>query len=127
MSIRFAKRLFLIAGIYGVLAVAPLFFLEGAIGEQYPPAVTHPEFYYGFAFAALAWQAVYLIMSRDPVRFRPMIPAAMIGKVGFGLSVLVLFALGRLPLAGVPLPSIDLVLAALFAWAYMGLRHQELR
>ena len=122
MTITFAKRLFLGAGIYGLAVIAPMFFLENPIGTYDPPAITHPEFYYGFVCTALAWQVVYLMMSRDPLRLRPMLIAAIMGKAGFGISVYILFALGRLAARNLLLPSIDLVLAALFAWAYVALR-----
>jgi hypothetical protein len=122
MTIQFARRLFLAAGIYGVAVIVPMFFLERFIGKEDPPAITHAEFYYGFACTALAWQLVYLMMSRDPLRFRPMLLPAILGKAGFGISVLTLFAQGRLEAPGLVLPSIDLVLAVLFAWAYVALR-----
>src|SRR3954453_7938782 len=99
MSITFARRLFLIAGIYGVLVVAPLYGLEKRIGEQNPPAITHPEFYYGFVCVTLAWQLVYLMLSRDPLRYRPVLLPAIVGKVGFALSVFILCVQGRLALA----------------------------
>jgi hypothetical protein len=124
MTITFARRLFLAAGIYGVAVIAPLFFLEERIGALDPPTVTHPEFYYGFVCSAFAWQIVYLMMWRDPLRFRPMLIPAIMGKAGFGISVLVLFALQRLPATGLVLPSIDLLLAALFVWAYVSLGRQ---
>ena len=124
MTVQFAKRLFLIAGVYGVLVVAPLFFLEGQINERYPPAVTHPEFYYGFACVTLAWQFVYLIMSHDPVRYRPMILPAVAAKGGFALSVFILVAQGRLEASSAALPAVDVVLAGLFVWAFFALgRH----
>jgi hypothetical protein len=125
MTVKFAQRLFLAAGVYGVAVVAPLFFLENPIGRYYPPAITHAEFFYGFLCGTLAWQIVYLMMSRDPLRFRPMLIPAIFGKTGFAISVFVLFALQRLPAAGVFLPSIDLVLAGLFVWAYVALRRHE--
>jgi hypothetical protein len=121
MTITFARRLFLAAGIYGVAVIAPLFFFEQQIGAQDPPTITHPEFYYGFLCATLAWQIVYLMMWRDPLRFRPMLIPGIISKAGFGISVLVLFALQRLRASGLVLPSIDLLLAALFVWAYVSL------
>jgi hypothetical protein len=124
MTIKFARRLFLAAGIYGLAVVAPLFFLEEKIGATNPPSITHPEFYYGFICAALAWQVVYLMMSRDPIRLRPMLIPAIIGKAGFGVSVVLLFMLHRLPPAGLILPSIDLLLAAVFVWAYVALGRQ---
>jgi hypothetical protein len=99
-----------------------MFFLEDQISQRDPPAITHPEFYYGFACAALAWQIVYLMMSRDPVRLRPVLIPAIAAKTGFAISVFVLFAHNRLSAVNVALPSIDLVLAVLFAWAYFALR-----
>lgn len=125
MTIKFAQRLLLAAGVYGVVVVAPLFFLENRIGSSYPPAITHPEFFYGFVCGTLAWQIVYLMMSRDPLRFRPMLIPAIFAKAGFATSVFVLFALQRIPAAGVVLPSVDLVLAGLFVWAYVALRRHE--
>jgi hypothetical protein len=121
MTIKFARRLFLVAGLYGMAVLAPLFFLEGPIGVYEPPAITHAEFYYGFVCTAFAWQIVYLMMARDPLRWRPVLIPAVAGKAGFALSVFVLFAQGRLAARSVVLPSVDLLLAALFAWAYVAL------
>ena len=45
---KFAKIIFLVAGIYGVLVLAPIYFMESTIGRQTPPAITHPEYFYGF-------------------------------------------------------------------------------
>ena len=45
---KFARIVFLVAGIYGLLVVAPQYFLEARIGRDTPPAITHPEFFYGF-------------------------------------------------------------------------------
>ncbi len=125
MTITFARRLFLVAGIYGVAVIAPLFFFEAQIGALDPPAITHPEFYYGFLCATLAWQIVYLMMWRDPLRFRPVLIPGIVSKVGFGISVLILFTLQRLPASGLVLPSIDLLLAALFIWAFVSLGRQS--
>ena len=122
MTIKFARRLFLAAGIYGVVVVSPLFFFEKALGEHYPPPITHPEWYYGFICVTLAWQIVYLMMSRDPLRFRPVLIPAIVGKAGFAITVLVLFAQNRLGAASVWLSSIDLILAALFTWAFLALK-----
>ncbi len=121
MTIKFARRLFLAAGIYGVAIVTPMFFLETEMGERYPPAITHPEWYYGFVSVTLAWQIVYLMMWRDPLRFRPMLIPAIVGKAGFAISVIVLFAQQRLEAAHVWWASIDLIMAALFAWAFVAL------
>lgn len=121
MTITFARRLFLGAGIYGVAVLAPMFLLEHVIDEYDPPSITHAEFYYGFVCTALAWQIVYLMMWRDPLRYRPMLIPAIVGKAGFALFVFILLAQGRLAARNVVLPAIDLVLAGMFAWAYVGL------
>ena len=75
---KFAKIVFLVAGIWGVLVITPLFFLFDLIGKNDPPAITHPGFYYGFACVTLAWQIAFLVISRDPVRLRPMMIPCML-------------------------------------------------
>ena len=56
---RFARWVFLISGIYGVLVLAPQYFLEQRLSRDYPPALTHPELYYGFIGTALAFQVLF--------------------------------------------------------------------
>ena len=92
----FAKRVFLIAGIYGLIVLVPQYFLEAKTGRDYPPAITHPEFFYGFTGVALAWQVAFLIIARDPVRYRLMMIPSMLEKISFGVAAIVLFAQGRL-------------------------------
>jgi hypothetical protein len=121
MTIQFAQRLFLAAGIFGLAVLTPMFFLEGVLSAYRPPAITHAEFYYGFVFTAFAWQLVYLMMACDPLRWRPMLIPAILAKVGFASSVFVLAARGSLEVQDVLLPAFDLPLAALFAWAYVAL------
>jgi hypothetical protein len=121
MTVKFAQRLFLVAGIYGVVVVAPLLFLENTIGARQPPAITHPEFYYGFVWVTLAWQLAFLVMARDPVRYRLLILPALVEKLGFALSAVVLFTQGRLAASGTWPAGVDLVLAGLFVWAFIAL------
>ena len=61
------------------------------IGRQDPPAITHPGFYYGFVSVGLAWQVAFIVIARDPVRFRTMMIPAMLEKFGYGASFLVLY------------------------------------
>jgi len=67
---RYAKCVFLLAGITGVLMVIPPYFLEQRFGQDNPPPVNHPEFYYGFFGVTLAWQFMFLVIGSDPIRFR---------------------------------------------------------
>ena len=111
---RFAKRVFTIAGIWGLLIVVPLFFLQEVVERQSPPPITHPEFYYGFVAVTTAWQIAFLIIAADPVRLRPLIPAAVLEKVGWVGTVTVLFALGRVPASSLVFGAIDGLLGVLF-------------
>ena len=114
----FARRLFTVAGIYGLISLLPMYFLEGRLMERMPPALTHPEFYYGFVGVALAWQLLFLLVARDPVRLRPVMLPAVVEKLGWGIGVLVLVAQGRITTFFVPAALIDLLLAGLFVVAW---------
>ena len=116
---RFARRVYLIAGIYGLIVLVPQYFLEAKNGRDFPPAITHPEYYYGFVGVAVAWQLAFLVISRDPVRFRPLMLPAIVEKASFGVAASVLFALGRIhPLVLAP-SMLDLLLGVLFVAAYV--------
>jgi hypothetical protein len=119
---RFASIVFLVAGIYGLIVLLPGFFGEKILAEKMPPAITHPEFYYGFFGVAVAWQVGFLIISRDPQRFRPVIPAAILEKLTYCVACAVLFAIGRVPLI-VALGGVgDFILGTLFTVSYFKLR-----
>lgn len=119
MSVRFARWVFGIAGVYGVLCLAPQYLLEKQISRDQPPAITHPEYFYGFVGVALAWQVAFLIIARDPVRYRPLMIAAVLEKISFGLAAVVLFTQQRLPTVVLPFALIDLLLATMFAWSFV--------
>lgn len=114
----FAKRVFLVAGVYGLAVLLPQYFLEAKTGRDFPPAITHPEYYYGFIGVAVAWQVVFLIVSRDPVRYRPVMIAGVLEKASFGFVAVALFALGRLNVQMLAAGVLDLVLGVLFVLAY---------
>lgn len=115
----FAKWVFHLAGIYGLIVLAPNYFLERQIGLNDPPAITHPEYFYGFTGLAISWQVVFLLISRDPARYRPlMLLAAILQKAPFGIAVPILFAQGRTSGAVLGFASVDIALGVLFAVAY---------
>jgi hypothetical protein len=115
---KFARWSFLIAGIWGILVLTPLYFVEKKTGIDHPPAITHPEYYYGFVGVALAWQVLFLIIARDPQRFRAAMLPAMIEKFSFVISTYVLYALGRVDSTVVAAASADLVLGTLFVISF---------
>lgn len=118
----FARRAFTLAGIYGLIVLTPMYFLEERLGQEAPPPITHPEFYYGFIGVALAWQLVFLLIGRDPARYRLLMIPGILEKLGYGFPTIILFALGRTaPLALIG-AIIDLTLGTLFVIAYVKTR-----
>ena len=115
---KFAKWTFLVAGIYGLLVLVPQYLLETRTGIDFPPPITHPEYYYGFIGVAVAWQIAFLIISRDPKRFRPLMLAAVVEKYTYVIAVLILFGQGRVAVAVLVTALIDFVLGTLFIVAY---------
>ena len=122
---KFAKVLFLVAGIYGLLALAPQYFLEEKNGRDFPPAITHPEYFYGFVGVAIAWQIVFLILSRDPIRYRPIMLAAVVEKASYAIAVIILYLQGRTGTLILGTGIIDMALGALFLLAYVVTRDES--
>ena len=110
----FARRVFLTTGLYGVIVIAPQFFLEKSV----TPAVSHPEQYYGFLGAVLAWNIAYLVMAGDPVRYRPLMLVGSLGKVLFSAFLTLLWFQGRVPSFLLAFAAIDLGIVALYIEAW---------
>jgi len=117
-TVKFSKIVFLIAGIYGLLVVTPQYFMEAWTGRTFPPPVNHPEYYYGFVGAVVVWHVLFLVIARDPARYRSMMPVAALEKLAFGAPILVLYFQERVALAIVGAAMIDLILGALFVLSY---------
>lgn len=115
---RFAKRVFQIAGIYGLIVMLPQYFSESWTNQNLPPAITHPENYYGFVGVTVVFQLIFLVISTDPARYRPLMPIAFLEKASFLIAIAVLVALGRTSTFMVPFALIDGVLGMLFLLAY---------
>lgn len=115
----FARRVFFWAGIYGIVVLFPMYFLEAKIGRDFPPPTNHPEQYYAFLGVALAWQLGFLVISRDPRRYRPFMLPAIAEKVLPVSSVLWLYQSGRVNGAAVAPFLADIVLGVLFLVSYL--------
>lgn len=115
---RFARWVFAVAGVYGVLVLSPQYFMEVQIGRDFPPAITHPEYFYGFTGVGLSWQLAFLVIAADPARYRPLMLPAIVEKASFGIAAWILLAQQRIPVLIVGFASVDLVLGALFIAAY---------
>jgi hypothetical protein len=115
---KFARSIFLIAGIYGLIVLLPQYFLEAKTGRDFPPPITHPEYYYGFIGVALAWQVLFLILAKDPARYRAMMIPAVLEKATFGVAAIVLFLLQKVSAVMLGFGIVDLIFGALFVAAY---------
>lgn len=118
---RFSRLTFLIAGIYGLLVMVPQYFMESQIGTDNPPAITHPEYFYGFVGVTVAFQLVFIIISTDPQKYRPLILASIVEKFSFVIASAILLVNGRLAGPIVYGAAIDLVLGTLFAISWFKL------
>jgi hypothetical protein len=121
-GVRFARWVFLLAGIVGLLEIVPLYFYEATLGRTEPPPITHPDFYYGFLGVALAWQIAFLIISRDPRRYLPLVRAVFLEKLLYPAGVFILYAQGRVPQQMLGGASLDVVWLALFVTMWIRLR-----
>jgi hypothetical protein len=116
---KFAKVVFWVAAIWGFLVITPLYFMFDLIGKNDPPPITHPGFYYGFAGVALAWQIAFLVIGRDPVRFRPMMIPSVVEKFSWAIAVGVLVMQGRMHGSDLVFGGTDFILGVLFVIAYL--------
>ena len=110
---KFARWIFLIAGALGLLSTVPLVFAEKTLG------VEKPEFFYGFVFLNLCWQILYLVLSSDVIRFRPIMIPAFLAKASGTSALTWLYLLGRVSVQWVAIGAVDGVFAALFLAAYL--------
>jgi hypothetical protein len=113
-----ARWIFLSAGLYGLVMLLPQYFLEETVGRLFPPAVTHPDFYYGFLGAALTWHFAFFLIVADVQRYRPLMLIAALEKLAYGVAVLVLYHSERVAALVAGAGVIDLGLAVLFLAAF---------
>ena len=102
---RFAKIVFRVAGIWGLLVITPLYFMFDLIGRNDPPPITHPGFFYGFLGVALAWQVAFIFIATDPPRYRPLMIPCVLEKAGYGAAVVILVLQGRMHKPDLLLPA----------------------
>src|SRR5262249_33475694 len=121
----FARRVFLVAGIYGIIVLVPPYFAEAGLGPGFSPPLNYPEHFYGFIGVALAWQFAFLLIAGDVQRYRLFMLPAILEKLAFGIPAVVLYVQGRIPPMVLGVGSIDLVLAVLFILAFRATRGER--
>jgi hypothetical protein len=126
-AMKFARVVFWVAGIWGLLVITPLYFMFDWIGRKDPPAITHPGFYYGFVGTALAWQIAFLFIGSHPARMRPMMIPAMVEKFAYGIAVVALVVHGAMHPSDFVFGVTDLALGVLFVVAWVKTGGEEAR
>ena len=114
----FAKTVFSIAGIWGIVVLMPIYFLVDLTGRRYGVPTENPHFFYGFLSVAMAWQIAFLVIASNPARYRTLMLPAILEKVGYVAGVAVLYGQGRLSVTDATSAGPDFLLAALFIAAY---------
>ena len=115
---KFAKIVFWMAGIWGLVVITPLYFLFDIIGQKDPPAITHPGFFYGFVGCALAWQVAFCFLATDPVRYRPLMLPSILEKATYAIAIVALVLQGRTNPRDLLFAGTDALLGLLFVTAY---------
>jgi hypothetical protein len=120
--VKFARMVFLIAGIWGIAVLTPLYWLRDVTGRAYAVPTESPQFFYGFFAVALTWQLAFLAIAWNPIRLRPFMILGVIEKISYVLTLAVLYRLGWIPsddaMAAIP----DLLLGVLFVAAFVKTR-----
>jgi len=119
---RFARIVFIGAGIWGISVLTPFYWLVDITGRRYAPPADYPHFFYGFFAVALAWQIAFLIIGSNPLRFRPLMIPAMIEKLGFVVTLAVLYSQGRVPAVDFQAALPDGTIGLLFIAAFLKTR-----
>jgi hypothetical protein len=120
--VKFAKYTFLIAGIYGILALVPQYFLLQKNSNDFPPPITHLEYYYGFVGVALVFQIVFFVISTDPIKYRALIGVSVFEKLAFAIPVAILFFQSKVSMSIFMAGMLDLGLGIFFLISFFKTR-----
>jgi len=110
---------FTCAGIWGLVVLTPLYFSFDLVGRFYPPAITHPDFFYGFIGVAVAWQIGFLLIGRDPAGLHMMMIPAILEKFGYVVTLSILYAQDSLRMGQFVVAVPDFALGLLFVFAFL--------
>jgi hypothetical protein len=124
---KFAKIVFWIAGIWGLLMITPLYFMFDFIAQKDPPPITHPGFFYGFVGCALAWQVAFCFIATDPARYRPLMIPSILEKATFAIAIVTLVMQSRTRPTDLLFAATDTLLGLLFVMAYFKTPSQRSR
>lgn len=119
---RFARTVFIGAGIWGIAVLLPLYWLIDITGRPYPPPSDYPQFFYGFLSVALAWQVAFLIIGINPFFFRALMIPSILEKFGWVATLALLYGRSRITAIDAQAAIPDLALGVLFVVAFVKTR-----
>jgi hypothetical protein len=120
--VRFARIVFIVAGIWGFVVLTPLYWLVDVTGRRYDPPTAYPHFFYGFLSVALAWQIAFLVVGSNPTRFRVLMVPSMLEKFGYVATLAVLYGQGHIAPVDALAAAPDGLLGFLFILAFVKTR-----
>jgi uncharacterized PurR-regulated membrane protein YhhQ (DUF165 family) len=115
---RFARIVFIGAGVWGMVVLMPFYWLIDVTGRRYGPPTEYPQFFYGFLSVAMAWQIAFLVIGSNPARFRPFMILSMLEKFGYVMTLAVLYGQTRISATDAQAAVPDLLLGILFIVAF---------
>jgi hypothetical protein len=119
---KFARFVFIAAGVWGIAVLTPFYWLIDVTGRRYAPPVEYPHFFYGFFSVAMAWQIAFLIIGSNPSRFRPFMIPGMLEKLSYVVTLAVLYSQSRISAIDTQAAIPDLLLCILFVVAFVKTR-----
>jgi hypothetical protein len=125
--VRFARIVFVGAGVWGIVVLTPFYWLIDLTGRHYVPPTDYPQFFYGFFSIAMAWQIAFLVIGSSPARFRPLMIPSMLEKFGYVMTLGVLYGQSRISTTDAQAAVPDLLLLILFVVAFAKTRASHRR
>jgi hypothetical protein len=116
--VRFARIVFVGAGVWGIVVLTPFYWLLDVTGRHYSPPTDYPQFFYGFFSVAMAWQIAFLVIGSSPTRFRPLMIPSMLEKFSYVITLGVLYGQARISATDAQAAVPDLLLGILFIVAF---------
>lgn len=126
-SPRFARIVFIGAGVWGIVVLTPLYWLVDVTGRKYTPPADYPQFFYGFLSVAMIWQIAFLVIGSSPGRFRPLMIPSVLEKLGYVATLAALYGQARISAADAQAAWPDLLLGILFIVAFAKTRTSDQR
>jgi hypothetical protein len=120
--VKFAKYVFVSAGVWGIAVLTPFYWLVDVTGRRYAPPTEYPHFFYGFFAITMAWQFAFLVIGSNPIRFRPLMVPSMFEKFSYVVTLVVLYNQARISAADFQAAIPDLILGTLFVAAFVKTR-----